>query len=141
MPLFRPILLLVTVLTLSLTRFAVANPDGTILIELNKLEPRDSDCQAYLVLENGTPDHFIQLKFELVIFRQDGIIDRIVAVPVGPLPSGKTRVKAFNLGLSCDQIGQLLLNHVPDCTDRTGSRSDCMSLLSTQARTAVPLAL
>ena len=120
-------------------RIAVAAPDGSIQVELNKLEPSDGDCRAYLVLENKSSSAFEALKIDIVIFGTDDIVERRLAVQTAPLPPGKTSLRVFDVGdLSCERIGRLLLNDVLDCADGAGTRDDCLALLSTSARTAVP---
>ena len=120
-------------------RFAAGAPDGSIQVELNKLEPSNGDCRAYLVLENKSPSAFEALKIDVVIFGTDGVVERRLAVQTAPLPPGKTSLKVFDVGdLSCERIGRLLLNDVLDCADGAGTRGDCLALLSTSARTAVP---
>ena len=120
-------------------RIAVAAPDGSIQVELNKLESSNGDCRAYLVLENKSSSGFEALKIDIVIFGTDGIVERRLAVQTAPLPSGKTSLKVFDVdGLSCERIGRLLLNDVLDCADGAGTRDDCLALLSASARTAVP---
>lgn len=131
----------IPVLTLALLHMHVASgaPDGTVHAELNKLEPSSGDCRAYLVLENKTSSDFAALKLDMVIFGSDGIVERRLAVQVAPLPPGKTSLKAFELdGLPCERIGRLLLNDIMDCADGTGSRGDCLDLLSTTTRTSIP---
>ena len=120
-------------------RIATGAPDGSIQVELNKLEPSNGDCRAYLVLENKSSSGFEALKIDIVIFGTDGIVERRLAVQTAPLPPGKTSLKVFDMGgLSCERIGRLLLNDVLDCTDGAGTRDDCLALLTTSARTAVP---
>lgn len=126
-------------LTLFHIRIAAGAPDGSIQVELNKLEPSNGDCRAYLVLENKSASAFEVLKIDIVIFGTGGIVEGRLAVQTAPLPQGKTSLKVFDVGgLACERIGRLLLNDVLDCADGAGARDDCLALLSTSARTAVP---
>ena len=129
----------VATLALLLVRSTAGASDGSIQAELNKLEPSNGDCHAYLVLENTSSSAFEALKLDVVVFDTDGIVERRLAVQAAPLPPGKTSLKIFNVGdLQCDRIGRLLLNDVLDCADGAGARHDCLALLSTTARAAVP---
>lgn len=129
---------LATGLTLLCLRSATA-VDGSIQVELNKLEPSDGGCRAYLVLENGSSDAYEVLKLDIVIFGTDGVVERRLAVQVAPLPAGKTSLKVFDVGgLPCERIGRLLLNDVLECADSSGAFDDCLHLLSTTTRAAVP---
>ena len=128
-----------TTFGLLIVRSAAGAPDGSVRAELNKLEPSNGDCRAYLVLENKSSDAFEALKLDIVIFGTDGVVERRLAVRAAPLPAGKTSLKVFDVGgLSCERIGRLLLNDVLECADGAGTRDDCLALLSTATRAAVP---
>ncbi len=112
---------------------------GGIDVELNKLEDVDSACRAYLVTQNLTDDHFDTLQLDVVMFDNDGVVAKRLAVEIGPMPAGKTSLKVFDInGLTCEQIGQLLLNDVIQCRDMDGTRDDCLSLLTVTSRGGVP---
>lgn len=129
-------LLLSSLLLSPITAQAAAE---SVQIELNKLEPNDNACRAYLVLENGTSSAFEALKLDLVMFDSDGIVARRLAVETAPLPAGKTSLKVFDMkGLACEQVSRLLLNTVMACADASGARENCLSLISTSARAKVP---
>lgn len=115
-----------------------AAADPPVRAELNKLEPADNACRAYLVLENASEIAFESLKLDLVMFDLDGIIAERLAVDAAPLPVGKTSLKVFDIvGLPCPQIGRMLLNDVVSCSDANGPRSDCVALLSAHTRGSV----
>ena len=132
----------VAVLTIGLSLLclrSVAAVDGSIQVELNKLEPSNGGCRAYLVLENGSLGAYEALKLDIVIFGTDGVVEKRLAVQVAPLPAGKTSLKVFDVGdLPCERIGRLLLNDVLECADSTGTFDDCLPLFSTKTRGAVP---
>jgi hypothetical protein len=109
-----------------------------VTIELNKLEPHDGACRAYLVVENAMEGAFEGLKLDLVMFDVDGIVAKRLAVEAGPLPAGKTSLKVFDIdGLPCERLGRVLLNEVISCLDGSGARDDCLALISTSARSTV----
>jgi hypothetical protein len=100
-------------------------------IELNKLEPRDGGCQAYLVTRNPGPVAHDSLRLDLVLFDRDGVIAKRLAVEAGPLPAEKTVVKAFVAeGLACEDVGAALLNDVLSC----GGDSPCLDAVRVTAR-------
>ncbi len=113
--------------------------DGTVLLELNKLESLETGCHAYLVSHNQTSENFTELIIDLVIFREDGIIEKVIGASLAPLPPDKTSVKVFNLQLSCNQIGRLLINDVTECAGSQNMRADCLDFLSTSSRAPVEL--
>lgn len=100
-------------------------------VELNKLEPNNGACRAFMVTENGRDTALSSLKLDLVMFDDDGIVAKRLAVELGPLPAGKTRVKAFDIdGVSCQGISRILLNDVLSCS----GAEDCLSLVSVTSR-------
>lgn len=110
-----------------------------VAIELNKLEPADNACRAYFVIGNETPHGFQTLQLDLVMFDQEGIVAKRLAVDVAPLPAEKTQLKVFDIqGLACAQVGRILLNGVPACSDEQGPRNDCLRRLTVSARGTVP---
>jgi len=106
-----------------------------IRIELNKLEPMESACRAYLLFQNNTSADFQSLKLDLVMFNPDGIINKRLAVEGGPLPAGKTSVKLFDIdGVACDSVARVLLNGVLACTDSEGENKGCLQMIETASR-------
>ncbi|PWG63722.1 Tat pathway signal sequence domain protein [Sediminicurvatus halobius] len=112
---------------------------GPVSIQLNKLEPDGDACRAYLLMENGSDSDFESLSLDLVMFDNDGIIARRLAVETAPLPAGKTSVKVFGISdLPCGEIGRVLLNGVLDCVDQTGERGDCLGRIAVDSLAGVP---
>lgn len=130
-------LLLALAVGLATPLFAADPGNGKVAVELNKLEANGHGCQPYLVFANETDINFDSLKLDLVMFDDDGIIARRVAVEGAPLPSGKMVVKAFDIpDLACDRIGRVLLNGLTQCADLEGDRSGCLALIETGSRAA-----
>lgn len=114
--------------------------DGAVQVELNKLEPQENACRAYLVLQNGTESTFDSLRLDLVAFDTDGIVAKRLAVEAAPLPPGKTSLKLFDMSeLSCEGIGHLLLNSVLACGDQNGERADCLDVIGVSAKPGLSL--
>ncbi|MEM6358200.1 MAG: Tat pathway signal sequence domain protein [Pseudomonadota bacterium] len=112
----------------------------SVRIELNKMEPQEAACQAFLLIENGTEDAFDSLVLDLVMFDTDGIIARRLAVDVAPLRAGRTSVKVFAMqGVACDGIGRVLVNDVLTCSANGAARDDCFDIIETTSRTGVEL--
>lgn len=129
---FRILMIALAALALAGGAAAAAERLG---LELNKLEPRDGACRAYIVIENGTPTAFESLKLDLVMFDREGIVAERLALEVAPLPAGKTSLTVFDVaGLACGQVGRVLLNEVLACDDGTGARDGCMDFVETSAR-------
>lgn len=102
-------------------------PTDGVRIELNKLEQQGEACRAYLLFENEQGGEYPVYRLDLVLFDDQGRIDRRIAVDASPLRAGKSVVKLFDLtGLQCDGISKILLNDIAPCEDASGAREDCV---------------
>lgn len=106
----------------------------TVSVELNKLEPSNGACRAYMVTDNRLDSALKSLKLDLVMFDDQGVISERLAVELGPLAAGKTRVKAFDIdGVGCGVISRILLNGVLNCD----GADDCRSAVAVTSRSDV----
>lgn len=111
-----------------------------LAVELNKLEPDGKSCRAYIVITNAADTALPVLKLDLIFFRPDGVIERRLALDLGPVRPDKKSVKTFGLdNLPCDNIGSVLVNDVLDCRDMTGPVQDCLDRLTVSSRASVQL--
>ena len=118
---------------------AYADP-VSISVELNKLEPQDKGCRAYIVVDNTSSTGYQAMKLDLVIFQPDGVIGRRVAVDLAPLKPSKKTVKLFDLdGTQCDKIGSLLINDIVECKSDAGPVDQCLAGLKVTSLTSVQL--
>jgi len=107
---------------------AIAGGQGSLAIELNKLEPQEHGCRAYIVVTNVRPIFYKSLKLDLVVFQTDGIIGRRFAIEFGPLAPEKRSVKLFEIeDVQCEQIGSLLINDVLACEIESAQATDCLA--------------
>lgn len=128
-----------TLLMLLMSYVTSATAAENIEIELNKLENKNDNCRAYLVFKNNTQSHFSEFKLDLVMFGDDGVISRRIAVDSSPLRSNKTSVKLFDIeGQRCEAISLILVNDVLSCTDST-ERTDCVDLIDATSKGDVSL--
>jgi hypothetical protein len=108
----------------------------SVAIELNKLEPKDSDCRAYFVIDNKSDKTYETLKLDFILFRPDGIIDQRFAVELAPLRAKKRTVKLFDVSnTSCDDVGSFLINDVMECKAGSEDVADCLEGLAVSSRT------
>ena len=114
--------------------------DAPVLsVELNKLEQIGTDCRSYMVLANRTGSALEQLSLDLVVFDKGGVIDRRLAVELGPVKSGRTQVKVFDMSdLDCGRVARVLMNDVMVCVpDRLGEATTCDEALRVSGRGTV----
>ena len=111
-----------------------------VALELNKLEPTDKGCRAYMVVNNPTDTVYQTYKLDLVLFQADGVIGRRVALDLSPVKAQKRTVKLFDLdGMACDKIGSFLINDVMECKAETGAAENCLQRLTTTSLSNVKL--
>jgi hypothetical protein len=109
-------------------------------IELNKLEPADKGCRAYMVVNNAMDTTYQSFKIDLVLFQTDGVIGRRFSIELAPLRPKKKSVKLFEIdGIACDKIGSLLINDVMECKADAGPVPNCLDSLKTTTLTNVQL--
>ncbi len=122
---------------------APAHPEGAqdgISLELNKLEPSEKGCKAYVVASNPTTTSYSALRLDLVMFQTDGVIGRRFALELSPLQPSRRTVKMFELdGTKCDGIGSFLINDVMECKSEAGPVSDCLSRIKVKSLTKVEI--
>jgi hypothetical protein len=125
-----------TLTALALSTCAASAEEGSIAIELNKLEAHENDCRAYFVIDNKNDTTYEALKLDLVLFRPDGVIGQRFAVELAPLKAKKRTVKLFDVAdTSCDEVGSFLINDVMECKTSTGDVTDCLQAISASSRT------
>jgi hypothetical protein len=111
-----------------------------VSIQLNKLEPIDKGCRAYMVIDNPGDTAYSDYKIDLVLFQSDGVIGKRFSIDLAPLKAKKKSVKLFDIdGLQCDKIGSMLINDVMECKSDTGSLGSCLQNLKTSTLTNVQL--
>ncbi|MEZ5898165.1 MAG: hypothetical protein R3D51_01600 [Hyphomicrobiaceae bacterium] len=117
-----------------------AAPQSDIALELNKLEPYDKGCRAFIVVNNTTDVTYQSFKLDVVLFQSDGVIGRRFALDLAPLKPKKRTVKLFELdGQGCDKIGSLLINDVMECKADSGAQDDCLQKMTTSSLTSVQI--
>lgn len=118
---------------------ALAEPTA-LSVELNKLEPQGSGCRAYVVVQNDDATAYQSFKLDIVLFQQDGVIGRRVAMDLAPLKAKKRTVKLFDFdNMACDKIGSFLINDVVECKTDTGPIEDCLAGMTVKSLTNVQL--
>jgi hypothetical protein len=119
MPLARPVWFLPMLLLGGLAQAQTPDPapdqPAKVSVELNRLEARNEGCRVWMRVAN--PGAAVDpLRLDLVIFGKDSVVNRRLALDLGPLPAEKTMVRIFDLaGTPCDGVGAILLNDVLAC--------------------------
>jgi hypothetical protein len=113
-----------------------AQAEGSIAIELNKIEEAAGKCRTYFVVreEGGKP--LQSLKADFVVFGKDGEVSRRLAAELGPIRSQKTSVKIFEIEEPCAEISGVLLNDIMACQPAAGPE-ECLDRIALASRVPV----
>lgn len=115
----------------------LAFAEETLEIELNSAEQVEGKCRLTFVMKNSAQSAVDSLKADTALFGTDGVIKRRLVVEFGPLKPRKTSLRAFDLDVSCDSLGSLLVNDVIACQPE--GLGDCLSRLKLSSRTSIEL--
>lgn len=114
---------------------AAQQADGSLGVELNKLEAVDDFCRIYLVVRNESATAYDSFKLDLVFFSPDGVIGDRLFVELGPVRGEKMTVEVFDLPeIACDGIGEILLNDVAECTSGGSEVANCVDRVALSSR-------
>jgi hypothetical protein len=124
---------------------AVADPPaeaGLIKLELNKVEQSQGACRAYFVVENGTRDTVRDLSLDVFVFDRTEVISQRVGLSFTDIRPDRRKVVLFDLAsISCDDVGELLVNDILSCEADTGDQlADCRDVIATSSRVSARFA-
>ncbi len=109
-------------------------------LELNTVKDTGSACRLTFVANNRTGTSIEQAVFETVIFDTSGSVALLSLFDFRELPSDRPRVRQFDVpNISCDTLGQALINGANTCTVSGAASNLCNSSLSLSSRIAVEL--
>lgn len=112
----------------------------SLSIEINKTEQRENHCRIYLFTQNSSSYAFDALKLDLVLFDQNSIIKKNMALNLAPLPNNKKSVKAFEVkNTACTELSSLLINEVIQCNASNETITDCLELMKVSSKTNISL--
>ncbi|MFV0243842.1 MAG: hypothetical protein ACK5IB_02315 [Qingshengfaniella sp.] len=125
------------------TAAAQETPALRLGVELNRVTQADNACRITLMVANGMGQDLSSVVLEAVLITRAGMVDRLTLFDLQDLPQGKARVRQFDLeNLSCDALGQVLLNGVASCTAPADPALDaraCAHALAPSSRTDVEM--
>ncbi|MEM9434625.1 MAG: hypothetical protein AAGA12_11950 [Pseudomonadota bacterium] len=138
MQLFR--ILLVFFSLVCATNATAQDTPAELSLQLNAVDTLGENCRLTFVLKNATPEDIDKLVAETVLFSSDGGVVLLTLFDFAALPSGRPRVRQFQIpDNSCDRIGQVLINGVDSCTVGGVASSICEENLSVSSRVAIEL--
>ncbi|TGU93562.1 hypothetical protein EN794_029440 [Mesorhizobium sp. M00.F.Ca.ET.151.01.1.1] len=132
--------LLTSALAMSLAMVpAWAKQSAPVLtLELNAAQPSDKGCRLTFLVSNNLGADLIKAAFEIALFNEAGIVDRLTVLDFKDLPAGKTKVTRFDLaGTDCTKVSRVLINSATECAGTGVEPAACMRKLKTDTRTGI----
>lgn len=114
--------------------------DSTITIELNKVEDTEQGCRPLFLFDNQSGHQLNRFQVELVLFDDKGVYSKQILLDMAPLYDGKKTIASFLLNdTSCEAIGSMLINDLPECENSSGNDMDCLALLEVTSKSEISL--
>ncbi|TIS95986.1 MAG: hypothetical protein E5W72_23765 [Mesorhizobium sp.] len=113
-------------------------PVPALTLELNGAQASDKGCRLTFVVNNTLGADLSKAAFEIALFNEAGVVDRLTVLDFKDLPAGKTKVTRFDLaGADCAKVSRVLINSATECAG-TGIEPDaCMRRLKTGTKTGI----
>ncbi len=126
------------------TFLATASPGGaqdappTLTLDLNDLQPSEKGCRLTFVVVNRLGSELTRAAFEIALFNDEGVVDRLTVLDFRDLPSGKTKVVRFDLaGTDCSKVGRVLINHATECVGVGIDPNACQRQLKPETKSGI----
>lgn len=107
-------------------------------LELNASQPSEKGCRLTFVVNNGLGTDLSKAAYEIALFNEAGVVDRLTVLDFKELPAGKTKVVRFDLaGTDCSKVSRALVNNSTECTGTGIDPATCMQKLKTSTKTGI----
>lgn len=122
---------------------ATAPTLGTaLMLELNGAQPSDKGCRLTFVVTNNLGAELSKAAFEIALFNEAGVVDRLTVLDFNELPAGKTKVARFDLsGTDCAKVSRVLVNHATECTGSGIDPQACIRQLKPETKSGIAFAM
>lgn len=111
-------------------------PAPSLDLELNAAQPSDKGCRLTFVVANKLGSNLTKAAFEIALFNNGGVVDRLTVLDFKDLPKGKTKVIRFDLsGVDCSGLDRVLINQATECAGPEVAPDACMRQLKLNSRT------
>ncbi len=122
----------------SVPAWAQSAPAPQLSLELNAAQPSDKGCRLTFVVNNALGADLSKAAFEIALFNEAGIVDRLSVLDFKDLPAGKTKVTRFDLaGTNCTKLSRVLINSATECAGTGVEPGACMRGLKTETKTGI----
>lgn len=111
---------------------------AAVLVELNAVKSAETTCTLTFLVLNGHETEISKAVYETVLFNSSGQVDRLTLFDFGALPPGRPRVRQFTVpGLTCENLGRILINGAHACDAAELDASACEAGLVVDTRTDI----
>ncbi|RWM30073.1 hypothetical protein [Mesorhizobium sp.] len=118
--------------------WAQSTPAPALNLELNAAQPSEKGCRLTFVVNNALGADLSKAAFEIALFNEAGVVDRLTVLDFKDLPAGKTKVTRFDLaGADCGKLSRVLINSTTECAGNGVEPAACMRGLKTSTKTAI----
>ncbi|RUX98858.1 hypothetical protein EOA25_26955, partial [Mesorhizobium sp. M2A.F.Ca.ET.040.01.1.1] len=101
-------------------------------LELNAAQPSEKGCRLTFVVNNALGADLSKAAFEIALFNEAGVVDRLPVLDFKDLPAGKTKVTRFDLaGADCGKLSRVLINSATECAGTGVEPAACLRALKT----------
>ena len=127
-----------TVLSTDAGAQEAAKAAPALSLELNGAQPSDKGCRLTFVVNNGLGGDLAKAAFEIALFNDAGVVDRLTVLDFKDLPADKTKVTRFDLaGTECGKISRVLVNGVTECVGAGLDPATCTRGLKTTTKAGI----
>lgn len=114
--------------------------DGSLTIQLNKVEDNGANCRMTYVINNGTGQQVTTASYEMAVYGKDEAVMKLIVLDFGALVSGNTQVVQFDLpDTGCKDVTRISVNTpAVACQLDSGSTSPlCSDKRKLETKTAI----
>jgi hypothetical protein len=131
--------LLAGMLTLLMSSAALAQEaKPSLLLELNGVQASEKGCRLTFLVKNELGAELSRAAFEVALFNELGVVDRLTVLDFKELPAGKTKVTRFELaGTDCAKVTRVLINSATECQGAGIEPAACMRQLATSSKAGI----
>jgi hypothetical protein len=113
-------------------------PSPALVLELNGTQPSDKGCRLTFVVTNNLGAELTKAAFEIALFNETGVVDRLTVLDFNELPAGKTKVARFDLaGTKCEKISRVLINTATECAGPGVDPKACLRQLKPETKSGI----
>jgi len=113
-------------------------PVPALTLELNSALPSDKGCRLTFLVNNNLGADLSKAAFEIALFNEAGVVDRLAVLDFKDLAAGKTEVARFDLaGTDCTKVSRVLINSATECAGSGVEPAACMRKLKTDTKTGI----